>query len=47
MRAFGIDLVVDLTREIINVGIKNVSRTVLIKVFTKVAYDWVDCMNLV
>lgn len=45
MRAFGIDLVVDLTREIINVGIKNVSRTVLIKVFTKVAKRY--CSNVV
>lgn len=45
MRAFGVDLVVDLTREIINVGIKNVSRTVLIKVFTKVAKRY--CSNVV
>ena len=45
MRAFGLDLVADLTREIFNVGIKNLSRTVIIKVFTKVATRY--CSNVV
>ena len=45
LKAFGFDLVVDLTREILNVGIKNVSRTVLVKVFTKVAKRY--CSNVV